>query len=99
MLRNRGHRNAMTEEMVEIDLDGKAVRVPREVVNGLAAAAAARAGISAQHRDLSLLLGRALQDGRASLRRGEVRALCAVLEEEQPDHFGPGAAELLRAVA
>jgi hypothetical protein len=89
----------MAEEMIEIDLDGKAVPVPRGVVSGLAAAAAARAGISAQHRDLSLLLGRALEDGRVSLRRREVRALCAVLEEEQPDRFGPGAAELLQAVA
>jgi hypothetical protein len=89
----------MAEEMVEIDLDGKLVRVPREVVSGLAAAAAARAGVSARHRDLSLLLGRGLEVGRASLGQGEVRALCAVLEEEHPDRFGPAAAELRRAIA
>lgn len=89
----------MAEEQIELDLDGKAVSVPREVVSGLAAAAAARAGVSAQHRDLSLLLGRALEDGHASLGQGEVRALCAVIEEEHPDRFGPAAVELLRAVA
>ena len=89
----------MAEEMVEIDLAGKLVRVPREVVSELAAAAAARAGVSARHRDLSLLLGRGLDAGRASLGQGEVRALCAVIEEEHPDRFGPAAAELLRAVA
>jgi hypothetical protein len=85
------------EETVEIDLDGKAVTVPREVVGAIAAAAAARAGISGRHRDLSLLLHRALVSGRATLRRAEVRVLCAVLEE-RPDRFGPAGAELLRAV-
>jgi hypothetical protein len=89
----------MADELIEIDLDGKAVRVPHEVVSGLAAAAAARAGVSARHRDLSLLLGRALHSGRARLGQGEVRALYAVLEEEHPDRFGPAGAELLRAVA
>jgi hypothetical protein len=87
------------EDKIELDLAGKVVRVPREVVSGIAAAAAARAGLSARHRDLSLLLGRALETGHASLGRGEVRALCAVLEEEHPDRFGPDAAELLQAVA
>ena len=87
------------EDTIELDLDGKVVPVPREVVSGIAAAAAARAGVSARHRDLSLLLGRSLETGHASLARSEVRALCAVLEEEQPDRFGPAAAELLRAVA
>ena len=84
--------------MVELDLDGKAVDVPREVVRALAAAAAARAGVSERHRDLSLLLHGALDSGNATLERGEVRALCAVLEE-RPDRFGPAGAELLRAVA
>jgi hypothetical protein len=86
------------EELVEIDLDGKAVQVPRDVVRAIAAAAAARAGISGRHRDLSLLLHRALDSGRATLRQAEVRALGAVLEE-RPDRFGPAGAELLRAVA
>jgi hypothetical protein len=89
----------MVQEKIELDLDGKGVHVPREVVSGLAAAAAARAGVSERHRDLSLLLGRALESGRASLGRGEIRALCAVLEEEQHDRFGASAAELLRALA
>jgi hypothetical protein len=88
-----------TEEMIEIDLDGKIVAVPRGVVSDLAAAAAARAGVSERHRDLSLLLGRGLESGRATLGQGEVRALCAVLEEEHPDRFCPSAAELRRAAA
>lgn len=87
------------EETIEIDLDGKVVPVPRDVVSALAAAAATRAGLSARHRDLSLLLQRALDLGRAILGQGEVRALCAVLEEEHPDQFGPAGAELLRAAA
>ena len=85
--------------MIEIDLDGKAVRVQRDVVSAIAAAAATRAGVSERHRDLSLQLNRALESGRVSLGQGEVRALVAVLEEEHPDHFGPAAAELLRAAA
>ena len=89
----------MAEEEIELNLDGKAVSVPRELVGGLAAAAAARAGISARHRDLSLLLHRSLESGRGSLRRMEVRTLCLVLEEAHPDRFGPAGAELLRAVA
>jgi hypothetical protein len=89
----------MQEETVELDLDGKVVAVPREVVAAIAAAAAARAGVSERHRDLSLQLNHALESGRVSLARGDVRALVAVLEEEHPDHFGPAAAELLRAVA
>jgi hypothetical protein len=87
------------EETIEIDLHGNPVSVPRDVVSMLAAAAAARAGVSQRHRDLSLLLGRALESGRVSLGRGEVRALCAVIEEETPERFGPAAADLLRAVA
>lgn len=87
----------MNEETIELGLDGKAVSVPRELVRALAAAAADRAGVSARHRDLSLLLGRALETGQATLGPGEIRALRAVLEEEHPD-LGPAAAELLRAL-
>jgi hypothetical protein len=87
------------EDLIEIDLDGKIVSVPRDVVDALAAAAAARAGISGRHRDLSLHLHRALELGRATLGRAEIRALCAVLEEEHPDRFGPAGAELRRAAA
>lgn len=89
----------MNENEIELDLYGKVVQVPRDVVSAIAASAAADAGISERHRDLSILLGRALESGRATLERGEVRALCAVLEAEQDDRLGPGAAELLRAVA
>lgn len=86
-------------ETIEIDLVGTIVPVPRDLVSRLAAAAAARAGVSERHRDLSLVLGRALESGSARLGQGDVRALCAVLEEEHPDRFGPAAAELLEAVA
>ena len=89
----------MEDETIEIDLDGKAVGVPRDVVGAIAAAAAAHAHVSGPHRNLSLQLGRALESGRVSLGQSEIRALCAVLEEEHPDRFGPAAAELLRAVA
>lgn len=87
------------EELVEIDLAGNVVPVPRGVVGALAASAAARAGISGRHRDLSLLLHRALDTGRATLNRGEVRVLRAVLEELQPDRFGGAAAELRLALS
>jgi hypothetical protein len=89
----------MTEEMIDLDLDGKVVPVPRELVSGLAAAAAARAGVSARHRDLSLLLGRALESGTASLDQGSVRALCAVIEEGQEGRFGLAGEALLREAA
>jgi hypothetical protein len=89
----------MQTAVIEIHLDGKAVSVPRDVVAAIAAAAATRAGVSERHRDLSLDLNRALESGRVSLGRGEVRALVAVLEEAHPDRFGPAAAELLRGVA
>jgi hypothetical protein len=89
----------MQEEMIEIGHDGKVVAVPRDVVNAIAAASAARAGVSERHRDLSLHLGRALEAGRVTLDQADVRALVAVLEEEHPERFGPAAAELRRAVA
>ena len=87
------------EETIEVGLDGKVVAVPRQVVSAIAAAAAARAGISERHRDLSLHLNRALESGQVTLGQGEVRALVAVLEEEHADRFGPAAAELRSAVA
>jgi hypothetical protein len=88
----------MPVETIDLDLDGKVVPVPRELVSALAAAAAARAGVSARHRDLSLLLGRALEVGTANLDQGSVRALCVVIEEEQ-GRFGLAGAELLREAA
>lgn len=87
------------EEVIEVCLDGKVVAVPRDVVSAIAAAAAARAGVSERHRDLSLHLNRALESGQVTLGPGEVRALVAVLEEEHPDRFGSAVAELRRAVA
>jgi hypothetical protein len=86
-------------QAIEIALDGKVVVVPRDVVSALAAAAAARAGVSERHRDLSLHLNRALESGHVCLGQGEVRALIAVLEEAHPDDLDPGVAELRRAVA
>jgi hypothetical protein len=89
----------MAEEMIDLDLDGRIVPVPRELVSRLAAAAAARAGVSARHRDLSLLLGRALDSGAASFDQDDIRTLCAVIEEEHDGRFGPAAAALLREAA
>lgn len=88
----------MAAEEIELDVVGDAVPVPRDVVNALAAAAAARAGVSSRHRDLSIVLGRALHSGKVSLSRAEARALRAVLEEGR-DSFGPAGAALLRATA
>ena len=89
----------MPHDTIDLDLDGKVVPVPRELVSTLAAAAATRAGVSARHRDLSLLLGRALESGGASLDQGGVRALCAVIEEEQGDAWDPAWLALLREAA
>jgi hypothetical protein len=80
---------------IELDLPQSAVRVPRDLVHRLAAAAAKRAGISSRHRELSLLLNRALDAGRIKLGNDEERALRAVLEEEglalpQQDGAGRG---------
>ncbi|MGH3009200.1 MAG: hypothetical protein ACRDLM_07330 [Gaiellaceae bacterium] len=83
----------MGVDEIALDVLGEVVLVPRDVVNSLATAAANRAGISSRHRDLSLVLRRALEAGKASLSRGEARALKAVLEEEGltlPEQHGPG---------
>ncbi|HZS30808.1 MAG TPA: hypothetical protein VFA37_06085 [Gaiellaceae bacterium] len=86
----------MASREIELDVAGRSVTVPRDVVSSVAAAAAARAGVSSRHRDLSLLLGRALSSGKVSLSRSEARALDAVLEESgltlpQQDGAGRGA--------
>ncbi len=86
-------------DTIELGLDGKIVPVPRDIVSAIAAAAAAHAGVSERHRDLSLQLNRALESGHVDLDHAGVQALVAVLEEEHPDRFGPAADELLRAVA
>jgi hypothetical protein len=87
------------DETIEVGLNGKVLAVPREVVSTIAAAAAARAGVSRRQRELSLQLNRALESGHVSLGQGEVRALAAVLEEEHPERLGPTAGELRRLVA
>jgi hypothetical protein len=89
----------MPQDTIELDLDGKVVPAPRELVSRLAAAAATHAGVSARHRDLSLILGRALESGGASLDQGDVRALCAVLEEDQGVGLDPVWVDLLREAA
>jgi hypothetical protein len=86
-----------TEE-IELDLHGRPVGVPREIVSRLAAAAAAGAGVSSRHRDLSLVLGRGLDAGRVRLSRSEARTLRAVLEEQQGG-FGAEGEELFRAAS
>lgn len=73
----------MSAHAIELDLCGEAVQASRDVVQALAAAAAARAGISSRHRELSILLGRGLDTGKVSLAGPEVRTLRAVLEEER----------------
>jgi hypothetical protein len=83
---------------IELDLHGRPVGVPREIVSRRAAAAAGQAGRSSQHRDLSLLLGRGLDSGRVTLSRREARTLRAVLEEEQGG-FGTEGEELFRAAS
>ncbi|HJQ51501.1 MAG TPA: hypothetical protein VJ838_13395 [Gaiellaceae bacterium] len=89
----------MAEETIDLNLDGKVVPVPRDLVSRLAAAAAANAGVSARHRELSLLLGRALESGAVTLDQDGVRALCAVIEEEHDGRFGLAGAALLREAA
>ncbi|HZT54498.1 MAG TPA: hypothetical protein VE995_08960 [Gaiellaceae bacterium] len=89
----------MGREPIVFEIDDEVVRVPREVVSGLAAAAAARAGVSTRHREISLLLGRALESGRVSIGDPEALALRAVLEEEDGERLGPAAEELLRTLA
>jgi hypothetical protein len=89
----------MAEETIDLNLDGKVVPVPRDLVSRLAAAAAASAGVSARHRELSLLLGRALESGAVTLDQDGVRALCAVIEEEHDGRFGLAGAALLREAA
>ena len=88
----------MATDEIELDLHGRPVGVPREIVSRLAAAAAARAGVSSRHRDLSLVLGRGLDAGRVRLSRSEARTLRAVLEEQQGG-FGAEGEELFRAAS
>ncbi|MBV8258981.1 MAG: hypothetical protein JO073_14310 [Actinobacteria bacterium] len=72
----------MAPEAIHVDVFGAVVRLPRDLVGELRSAAAARAGVSSRHRDLSLVLDRALDSGSATLTHGDLRALTAIREEE-----------------
>jgi hypothetical protein len=87
----------MRRQEIRLDVFGEVVSLPYEVVAELRGAAAARAGISSRHRDLSLVLHRALESGHAVLTRPDVAALGALAEERGGD-FG-AAADLLRLLA
>ena len=81
---------------IRLDAFGEVVTVARAAVEELRATAAARAGVSSQHRDLSLALDRALAGGTAALGRSDLRALLAVVEEH-PDSGGHELDELVAA--
>ncbi len=70
--------------MIELDIMGKVASIADVDARRLRDAAAAEAGRSAGHRDLSLLLDRALETHRRiALQRGEQRALEAILETRE----------------
>ena len=72
--------------MVELDLVGAVVTLTNAQAEQILNAAAADAGRSDAHRDLSLLLTRALHTGkRVALQRGEKRALDEILAREEFD--------------
>jgi hypothetical protein len=88
---------AGTDE-IRIDVFGATVLLSRREVTALREAAAARAGVSSRHRDLSLVLNRALETGGVSLTRPELTALFALVEEA-PARFASVGGELRRAAA
>jgi methylase of polypeptide subunit release factors len=70
--------------VIELDIMGKIASIADADARRLRAAAAAEAGRSAGHRDLSLLLDRALETHRRiALQRGEQRALDAILKTQE----------------
>lgn len=72
--------------VIELDILGRVIAVPTPAVARLRDMAAARAGLSSSHRDLSLVLDRGLR--RRSivlLQRGEARALLELVEEASED--------------
>jgi hypothetical protein len=72
--------------VIELDILGRVIAVPTAAVARLRDMAAARAGLSSSHRDLSLVLDRGLR--RRSivlLQRGEARALLELVEEASED--------------
>lgn len=72
----------MAGNSIQLDVFGTVVPLPRRLVAALRAAAAERAGVSSRHRDLSLVLDRALRSGSTTLTRADLRALAAIAEEE-----------------
>lgn len=74
--------------VIELDIMGDIVSIQDNDARRLRDAAAAEAGRSAGHRDLSLLLDRALQTRRrVAVHRGEQRALEEILEKEKLPHL------------
>jgi hypothetical protein len=74
--------------VIELDIMGDIVSIQDNDARRLRDAAAAEAGRSAGHRDLSLLLDRALQTRRrVAVHRGEQRALEEILEKEELPHL------------
>jgi hypothetical protein len=82
-----------SRDRIRFDIFGVVVPIERRLVLELRDAAAARAGVSSRHRDLSLVLDRSLTTGSLSLRRPELRSLLA-LAKGNPDRFATIAQEL-----
>jgi hypothetical protein len=91
-----GDEREAVAHVIQLDVFGTVVRLPRELVALLRTAAAARAGASSIHRDLSLVLDRALGSGSATLTRGDLRAL-GVIGEEEPEPFAEAVRQLQEA--
>jgi hypothetical protein len=70
----------MKHDAISLDLPGHTLALAPARLETLRDAAAAEAGRSSSARDLSLLLDRALREGRLTLRRAEVDVLRAVAE-------------------
>ena len=72
--------------MIKLDILGRVVAAPSAAVAELRDLAAARAGVSSSHRDLSLVLDRALlSKTMVVLQRGEARALLELIEDHPAD--------------
>ena len=78
----------MRHPEIRLHIFGDIVGVRREIVGELRTAAAAQAGVSSRHRDLSLVLDRALETGGAVLALPDLRALLAVVEERGDERGG-----------
>jgi hypothetical protein len=78
---------------IRVDLCGETVHLEQALVVELRDAAAARAGTSSRHHDLSLLLNRSLTTGSLTLRRSKLRTLIR-LALSLPEHVHPAARRL-----